>query len=281
LSTFYSLIGELIAHSKEHGLKDFINFLCEKLDLRTVFTESGEEDRALYLDEFLASINDYVKNNRDATISSYLSDISLAGDSGKEDNKNQITLGTIHAVKGLEFRVVFVVGLEYDIFPISRARFEQNQLNEERRLMYVALTRARERLYCTRARSRFLYGKRQEQAPSPFFNEVKNASSGINKDEAPFTLGEPFDRDTGVWSDEDSKNSKVQTASAWGRASGLGTQRRYEEKKPPRLSVGAKVIHKSFGKGVVMSTKGDNAEVVFESAGIKVLDLKYAPLEEE
>ena len=118
------------------------------------------------------SVADFERLNGNADLSEYLQQVSLVSDTDDMDESEYVTLATIHAVKGLEFKCVFVVGLEENILPTSRAEEDDDALEEERRIMYVAVTRAKERLYLTCSKSRFLYGKREATVRSRFLKEL-------------------------------------------------------------------------------------------------------------
>lgn len=124
------------------------------------------------IEEFVNSVADFERLNGNADLSEYLQQVSLVSDTDEMDETEYVTLATVHAVKGLEFKCVFVVGLEENILPSSRAETDEDALEEERRIMYVAVTRAKERLYLTRSKSRFLYGKRESTARSRFLKEL-------------------------------------------------------------------------------------------------------------
>jgi DNA helicase-2/ATP-dependent DNA helicase PcrA len=105
-------------------------------------------------------------------LTDYLNQVTLSSDTDEMDDGNYVTLATVHAVKGLEFKCVFICGLEENILPVSRAVNNDEDMEEERRLMYVAITRAKERLYLTRSKSRYLYGKREPTMRSRFLKEL-------------------------------------------------------------------------------------------------------------
>jgi DNA helicase-2/ATP-dependent DNA helicase PcrA len=119
-------------------------------------------------------VEEYCKLNPNTTLTDYLNQVTLSSDTDEMDDGNYVTLATVHAVKGLEFRCVFICGLEENILPVSRAVDNDEDMEEERRLMYVAITRAKERLYLTRSKSRYLYGKREPTARSRFLKELSS-----------------------------------------------------------------------------------------------------------
>jgi len=130
-------------------------------------------DRTLNIDQLLQSVKSYEHLNEDASLIDYLESVTLQNSLEEEDdNLPSVSISTVHASKGLEFDYVFIIGLEEGKFPLARAMDSPDELEEERRLMYVAITRARKKLYLTRAKSRFMYGSREKQMASRFVNEA-------------------------------------------------------------------------------------------------------------
>ncbi len=160
---------------------------------------------------------------------------------------------TLHAAKGLEFDTVFMVGLEEGIFPHSRTFFEPSELEEERRLCYVGMTRAKHQLYMVSAISRMLYGTSQHNAPSRFLSDIPSNLVTLTQ---PATQHVP----------------SVLSSFMQSPGAGVSTQAEID------LTAGEQVIHPTFGKGTVASRDGNEAVVMFEAAGRKTLNLDYAPL---
>lgn len=189
------------------------------------------------------------------SLSVFLEEISLIADIDSLDEKdNAVILMTVHSAKGLEFDTVFIAGLEEGIFPHSRSMLEPEQLEEERRLMYVAVTRAKEKLYLLHARQRMLYGESQSNAPSAFISDI------------------PQELVT-VYGQESRRHVSIND---------LGDKPIPVEEISPHVQVkdGDRVMHNTFGEGVVVSVQGDVATIAFKSkaVGIKRLALSIAPL---
>ena len=172
LTDFYTTIDELYK-SASMPVAAFVRNLLQSLEFRAAYQDQGDDDRALNIDEFEAAVNEFQQTNPTATLQDYLETVSLDNELNTDDDGDYVTIATIHAVKGLEFKVVFVVGLEDGIFPSSRSTYQLESLQEERRLMYVAVTRAEKRLYLTKTNSRFLWGRTERSVPSKFYNEVQ------------------------------------------------------------------------------------------------------------
>lgn len=142
--------------------------------MREVYADESDDsiNKRANIEEFINSVDEYCRLNEGADLTDYLNQVTLSSDTDEMDDSNYVTLATIHSVKGLEFKCVFIVGLEENVMPVTRAANSEEDLEEERRLMYVAVTRARERLYLTRSKSRYLYGKREPTARSRFLKEL-------------------------------------------------------------------------------------------------------------
>ena len=195
------------------------------------------------------TIEEFVKQNPGCSVRDYIESVTLVADSEVDDDSNYVTLATVHAAKGLEFKVVFVVGLEDGIFPNSRAKIDDSELEEERRLMYVAVTRAKERLYLTCAKNRYMFGQSKPTLISEFFSDVDDFVKPKEN-----VVSRPVVQSNGLTCN--AKNSNLS-----------------------KFEKGQKVRHRVFGEGVIILIKGENADVAFKGVGIKTLSLKFAPLE--
>jgi len=175
LSVFLRLINDLIIQSQAMSVDKLVRYVVEATAMKDSFAENTDENIAkrANIDEFINSVDEFVKLNDGATLSDYLNQVTLSSDTDDMDESEYVTLATIHSVKGLEFKYVFICGLEENIMPTSRSMDDKDSMEEERRLMYVAVTRAKERLWLTRSRERFLYGRREPTAMSCFLKEVE------------------------------------------------------------------------------------------------------------
>lgn len=217
---------------------DYYNYL----DDGTIQGQSRQEN----VKELLSVTQDY----QDLGLSGFLEEVSLISDLDTADLGNgTVSLMTIHSAKGLEFPVVFMIGMEESLFPHSRALYDQKDMEEERRLCYVGMTRAKTELYLTYATSRLLYGGMQHNPPSRFLTDI----------DARFeTTGTIQDYNQSY---EDKK--------------GTTDEVRYV----PELYEGDSVKHKIFGVGKVVEISGDSVVVYFRDRGTKKLDITFAPLE--
>ncbi len=173
IKSFRDTISKLVVAKETMPLLDLVKEVIDKTDFMSCFAEDTPEndDKKKNVNEFLSSVEEFARLNPNAPLSEYLNSITLSSDTDEINEGEYVTLATVHSVKGLEYRCVFICGLDQKIFPIERDYEEDNE-EEERRLMYVAITRARERLFLTRARSRFLYGSRSATVQSQFLDDL-------------------------------------------------------------------------------------------------------------
>ena len=171
---FRDLVKTWIIDSQDLPVNELVKKIIADTRMREAYADESDEsiNKRANIDEFLNSVEEYCKLNPGASLTDYLNQVTLASDTDDMDDGNYVTLATVHSVKGLEFRCVFICGLEENILPVSRAVDSDDDMEEERRLMYVAITRAKERLYMTRSKSRYLYGKREPTARSRFMKEL-------------------------------------------------------------------------------------------------------------
>jgi len=200
-----------------------------------------------------------------------------------QEGESAVTLMTVHTAKGLEFPVVFMAGMEDSIFPHANSMFDPEGLEEERRLAYVGITRARERLYLTYAHTRSLYGTTQYNPPSRFLGEIPEehvepagvGSLGISG--TGWARRGEGRRGSGFGTGPAAQGA---TGGATGRVFGSGAPRSVPREKPvvEEYEPGDRVEHKVFGAGIVTAVEGDKVTVAFQSAGTKNLLAGYAPL---
>ncbi|MCF1783837.1 DNA helicase PcrA [Lactobacillus mulieris] len=290
LADFNAKLVDCVSYAQDAS--HTVTGLTEKILEDFGYTEALKKEKTLEsasrlenLDEFLTVTKRFDDNfeaedDESLPINDFLSEVTLLSDQDDiEDDGNQVTLMTLHAAKGLEFPVVFLVGMEDGIFPLSRAMLEEDQLEEERRLAYVGITRAREKLYLTNAFSRTMYGKTTSNPASRFVQEIKpedletEYAGGFNKERAnsvSSTSSIPF------FNKGERARSQVYTAKTAAKASGaVGAEKE-------GWNVGDQVTHKAWGKGVVVKVNGTGEDmeldIAFESKGIKRLLAAFAPI---
>jgi DNA helicase II / ATP-dependent DNA helicase PcrA len=196
LLQFVELLDRLRAASASLGPADLADLVLEETGyLAALAADNTDESqsRVENLMEFIGDVRQYEQTDPEPSLTGYLERISLASDLDKYDAaEGRVSLMTIHSAKGLEFKVVFVAGLEEGIFPHGRSLDDLAELEEERRLAYVAITRARERLLLLRARQRTLYGQPQQNPPSRFIADIPAECVAVPRGyepEAPLTFG--------------------------------------------------------------------------------------------
>ena len=208
IGDFAELMKGLIIFAQGESVSALVREIILRADLKSAYDDGTEEGDAKLsnLDEFIAAVDDFVRLNPDAGLDEYLNQVTLASDTDEMDDGNYVTLATIHSVKGLEFDDVFICGMEDGIMPSSRSESDPASLEEERRLMYVAITRARKRLWITRSKSRYLYGRREPTRPSRFVLELKD-DLGISEGALRYGGGSEYGR-YGAYQSRSSGNSR-------------------------------------------------------------------------
>ena len=260
--SFRDLIIDLMRKKLDLPFDEFVAYMVERIDFYTVYDMDIAEERNKLenIDEFISVVKEYCKANEGATLEDFMQSISLISDSEDGEEEEHITIATIHGVKGLEYKTVFLVGLEEGIFPSSRALLNPRDMEEERRCMYVAITRAKERLYISSAGSRFRFGKVEYNAVSRFVTEAD--------------LIKPDPNNFNILEQNKYANISTQTSRPVQKAS-ISTNL---TKDLTPFVVNATVVHSRFGEGLIVSRDGDNAIINFPKLGNKNFNLKLAPV---
>lgn len=241
---FKNLILNLIEISKDTSITGLIDKTLELSKMK----ETYENDKSLESDirlenlmEFRSVSETYEKETGNVNLSDFLMEVSLVSDAAEYSlDADAVTLMTVHSAKGLEFKIVFIIGLEENIMPISKALYDDEELEEERRLMYVAITRAKEKLYLLNAGRRMLYGNMQVNPPSRFISEISD--NLLDKEE---TKNEMHSLKTKLLYSDDNSSSE-------------------------EFKNGDIVTHLTFGKGVVVSVDDKFITIAFHQRfGVK------------
>lgn len=299
---FKDVMMDLLTNSQLMPLEEFADYFVSRTGMKEMFGSGSDEDenKLLNIDGFVDSIKTFAEENEGAELSDFIESVTLMTDLDGEEESDSVVLATIHGVKGLEFKVVFLVGLELGIFPISRSKDNPSEIEEERRLMYVAITRARERLYLTHAQSRYMYGQRTPAAESPFFAELcdvprPTGGYGYGSEYSSYGRGaggygrysESYSRRSyGAESGENyggySARKKTSSESlAFGNTKPV-QKPKAEQKDVSEFVPGAKVEHAKFGEGTVIRVDNQGVscyvDVAFKGIGVKTFSLQFAPL---
>jgi DNA helicase-2/ATP-dependent DNA helicase PcrA len=248
LAELADMLASLRTVNKDASVTGLIDSLLRRIDYLHYLDDGTPQGEARQenVRELLSVAQEY----QDMGLDGFLEEVALVSDlDGADFTGDAVTLMTLHAAKGLEFPVVFMSGMEESIFPHSRALYDQNEMEEERRLCYVGMTRAKEELYMIYAATRLLYGGLQHNPPSRFLSEIEGATE---------TGGAGFG-----------------SLAAPAAPIALPDEPRYV----PDLNEGDGVRHQVFGHGTVVEVEGDNVVVFFKGKGTRKLNTAFAPLE--
>ncbi len=274
IADFVTLIRKYISLRSEISAGELAGSLIDELGLIQAYKLEGTPDarsRIENIQELLSAVSEYHTAEGENSLESFLAEASLVADVDALDpNRNAVTLMTLHAAKGLEFPVVVLAGLEEGIFPSSFS-IEEDAVEEERRLCYVGMTRAMQKLYITHADRRLMWGERNQQMPSRFLEEI--APETVERE-----LARKRHTQTPNMFSSRQNGDRVKPASIEYHQESYDSYSQEEQ----QVKVGAMVRHQTFGKGKVISVQGtgDMAKVAvhFESVGKKTLVLKFAGL---
>ena len=297
---FIAIIEELSQKKGEMLISEILKEVLNK----TGYTKALElentaqaESRLENLDEFLTVAMEFEEENAENSLSEFLESITLASDiDGMEETEDSVTLMTLHSAKGLEFPVVFLIGMEEGLFPSYRSIGEQRELEEERRLCYVGITRAKEYLYLTCAKQRTIFGSTScnkisrfiEEIPEELldgadeltktskFNENTEWKYGNNRMTTYVITGSQTNRQT-------QPKYGFRTAESFLKNIAVSSEVKQTETDLSKYKTGQTIYHKKFGEGIIteIATEGDDLklDIAFEKVGHKRLMARYANLE--
>ena len=303
LIEFTGLIDELSYSLETKEIQEFFEDVITKTGYMSSLDNDKEtaDERKQNVMELLANLVRYMEENEAGTLSGFLEEVALMTDI---DNYNaeaeSVVMMTLHSAKGLEFPVVFIVGVEEGLFPGNQVMYDPTEIEEERRLCYVGITRAKEKLYITNARSRMIYGNTNLTRPSRFILEIPEELTESN-------LKEPQQSSYGGFSSSGARGSYYGGSRTYSGASAGDSNARYSSDNQPQKSssgfsrggfsgsaaktesapainfaVGDRVEHKTFGQGLIISAKavgGDMIlEIAFDDVGTKKIMAKMAKL---
>ncbi|OGU64830.1 MAG: DNA helicase [Stygiobacter sp.] len=262
---FRLLLDKYIELKEKLSIGELTSALLDELGILRIYKEEGTSDSMSRYDniqELVSAVHEYGKSNPKATLEDFLAEVSLiAGVDQYDEKAHAVTLMTVHSAKGLEFPVVFVTGLEEDIFPLSQRFDQDSKIEEERRLFYVAVTRAKEKVYLSYARSRYRFGEVAYQSKSRFLDEVDDST---------------FEETDGAGIKKAGRRKKVYYDEYY--------QESFDDYDQDRrsLRVGSRVTHQIFGMGKIQQITGtgdlQRVTIAFEKVGVKQLLTKFANL---
>lgn len=303
LSQFGSTLHAWITLRDQTSVGDLMDVILEQTDYRNYIDDGTEEGQDRWAN--VMELRGVAVTDDSVSLNEFLEEVALVSETDNlEDSANATTLLTLHAAKGLEFPVVFITGLEDGMLPHSRSLDDGESLAEERRLFYVGITRARDRIYLSHAFRRTFYGETEVTIPSRFLQDIPeeliNGGSSSQRRQQTKTRASSWH-----WSSSGSSSGggRRQRSSSWQRSSGTGNQWQ-EERRPlpepnylkatasdernravtePQFRTGQKVRHAKFGEGTVIESKvtGNDEEVTvaFPDLGVKRLAASFAKLE--
>ena len=285
---FTDIILEMQRAGQNMGLVEFYEYVCQHTGYVQMLQEKNDMEsrgRLENVQELASSMVAFLENDPDnPSLSGFLDEVALYTDlDSQSDADNCVTMMTMHSAKGLEFPQVFVVGMEDGLFPGNRAMGDPEEMEEERRLCYVAMTRAKEKLTMTNARQRTLYGRTTPAMASRFLNEIPESNREWLSKPEPRPAPARWDD----WDDDGSFAAYAPTqlnpsAPRKTMAEAGGAARKSNASTSPlmKLNPGESISHDAFGKGMVLSVRpmGNDAlvEVAFDKVGTKKLMLKAA-----
>ena len=303
---FANLILDLRERLDQLTITELVEEVLDKTGYMTALTNQGNlesQARIENIQEFLSVTKNFDENGDSVedesgvdTLSRFLNDLALIADTddGAQET-SEVTLMTLHAAKGLEFPVVFLIGMEENVFPLSRAAEDQDELEEERRLAYVGITRAEKVLFLTNANSRLLFGRTSYNRPTRFINEISSdlltyqglARPANTSFKASYSNGGGTTFGKGMSLSQALQERKRQAAPSALTSSSLpfGNSNRAVAKETVAWSIGDIAIHKKWGEGTVLEVSGSGntqeLKINFPEVGLKKLLASVAPIEKK
>ena len=303
---FANLILNLRERLDELTVTELVEIVLEKTGYTEQLVAQGtleSQARIENIEEFLSvtkNFDEYSENDTEETgldkLSRFLNDLALVADTddaGTQES-SEVTLMTLHAVKGLEFPVVFIIGMEENVFPLSRATEEEDELEEERRLAYVGITRAEKVLFLTNANSRLLYGKTNYNRPTRFLNEISSdllnyqglARPANTSFKASYVNGKTVQFGQGTSLAQALQERKRQVGPSSISSSQLPFGKNIEATQPDlNWAIGDIAHHKKWGDGTVLEVSGSGSslelKINFPEVGLKKLLASVAPIEKK
>ena len=315
VTEFFMTMTMLSALKDTMPLESFVEEVIQRTGLREQYAREDSEEahnRLENMDEFMGAIHEFVRMSENASLESYLENVALVTDLDREDDeRGYVTLMTLHSAKGLEFRNVFISGMEENIFPSSRSVMDDKKLEEERRLMYVGITRARQRLYLSRARERMIYNQVSFNPASRFISEIPER---LMDDMWPGRQRKNFGKPQSALLPRDSEKKEIYNGRGLGKGfrpalpvaqigkpkltfqgnnlgnipgvtKGFALSKIHEQEDNAMSRLfqkGERVMHRKFGAGVVREITGTGADarisIEFTAYGLKEFALSIAPI---
>ena len=276
MSTFRSLKQIYPASKMIEKVMDITGYLDE------LEKDKGEEsqDRIENLKEFISVAMEFESKNEDTSLEAFLTNVALTSEPNEEEeHADRVSLMTIHSAKGLEFPVVFLTGMEEKLFPIARAiaSMQDTQIEEERRLCYVGITRAKEELFMTMTGKRTLYGRTNHSVASRFIEELPDdCVERLNKVQKEISYSKAIynmlDKYTKKYMNTVNKAEMAKKANAT-------IKQKTDIADLDNIKLGSKIHHPKFGTGTVVAVKGPDITIAFDNQGIKTINKEYTTID--
>ncbi len=283
LINFVDFITKYITLKDELKVHELVGSVIDEMGIITKLkleNTSDADERINNIQEFKSAIREYYDTNENPTLEGFLEQVSLITDIDElDDKKNAVTLMTAHSAKGLEFEVVFITGMEEGLFPVSNSFYNEDEMEEERRLFYVAVTRAKEKLYITYSLQRYRHGEINFQLKSRFLAEISQTIFDENIIYEKYSKNRMFLNNSApsVFLPVSQKKTRLKN-----RTRTIIYDEDNLDDSFSDIKAGVRVFHNTFGNGIVQSVTGNGMEkralILFNDFGIKKIVLKYAKL---
>lgn len=285
LAPFTEIATELVKMQKQMSAVEFVQFAIRRSGLESSLAQSGDPEdsnRLENIEELVGAVQQFSQDNENATISDFMQSVALVSDTDSMNSDDYVTIATVHAVKGLEFDNVFIVALEEGIFPTQRAIYS-GDIEEERRLMYVAITRARKRLFVLNARQRYRFGKSEPMTQSRFVSEMSGFKQSMRFSNSNYTQSsfKPENRIKLGVDNPQTAAFKTKLSNGFDKSSMQGASApKKSDIDYDKFAKDVVVEHSKFGKGLIIQTDGDGedkiAAIAFKGLGVKRFTLAIA-----
>ena len=279
LQKFNALIFGFLNAAAENDIFSLLEKIVRETEYSRYIQEAKEpeerkNDREANIGELFNVAKEFQQENPEGTLDDFLEKTALVSDTDSyEENGGKVTLMTIHSAKGLEFPIVFLAGMDEGIFPGVRSLMDESKLEEERRLCYVGITRAKEKLYVTNTDMRTMYGQLKPYSPSRFLKEI------------PADLMDELKRDSGMEEQRDFRRRVDSQASKWALANSYSPRPKRIEPRPAAVydwQVGDIAVHKLWGEGTVTEVIGEGKKMMlklsFPGGQLRQIMVAFAPV---
>ena len=284
LAPFTEIAMDLVRCGKQMKATEFVQYAIRRSGLEgalSTSTDVEDANRLENIEELVNAVQQFEQDNEKSTISDFMQSVALVSDTDEMSSDDYVTIATIHAVKGLEFDYVFIVALEEGIFPTQKS-ITAGDVEEERRLMYVAITRARKKLFILNARSRYRFGKTEYYPKSRFIGEMSGFKQSVRYANSDYKTSALDGKDRiklGV-NNPSSQSFKKVFSNEFDKSALTGQRQKTSGVDYSKFAKDVVVEHNKFGRGIIIQTTGDGedkiAAIAFKGLGVKRFALAIA-----